>query len=251
VEPESFRDPLFTVLDALNVRRGKDAWVPRIAAALARLKPVELPKWKAAESRDPVPPGDLTQSRILFHASRELEDNNDIAAAVRFLKSDGSLSAVRLLIGPLFTGTLKASGKRPAEGAVASELLAFAKRILAEETARPLAPYPDWRRPCPPPPKQTYPRYPYGRRDGKPAVLDELAAFMADPAAREHAIRRREDERREAETFIRQHFLDLDCKTIRKGTPHTLLCTKNDRSHQHALEWRRKDEDMLRKLEAL
>ena len=39
-------------------------------------------------------------------------------------------------------------------------------------------------------------------------------------------------------------------KTIRKGTPRTLLCTKNDRSHQHAPEWRRKDEEMLRKLSA-
>jgi hypothetical protein len=149
----------------------------------------------------------------------------------------------------LFIETRKPSGKRPAEGAVASDLLVFAKRILTEETARPLVTYPDWRRPCPPPPKRSYAGS-YGRRDEKP-VLDELAAFMADPATLEHAIRRREADRTEAETFIRHHFLDLDCKTIRQGTPHTLLCTKNDRSHLHALEWRRKDQEMLRKLSAL
>ena len=74
---------------------------------------------------------------------------------------------------------------------------------------------------------------------------------MADPAAREHPIRRRQDERTEAEEFIKRHFLDLDCKTIRSGTPHTLLCTKNDRSHQHQLDWRKKDQEMLRKLAAL
>jgi len=74
---------------------------------------------------------------------------------------------------------------------------------------------------------------------------------MADPAAREHPLRRRQDERTVAEDFIKRHFLDLDCQTIRKGTPHTLLCTKNDRFYQHELGWRKKDEEMLRKLEAL
>ena len=83
------------------------------------------------------------------------------------------------------------------------------------------------------------------------ALFTILAAFMADPAAREHPIRRRQDERVAAEEFIKRHFLDLDCQTLRQGTPHTLLCTKNDCSYQHALEWRKKDEEMLRKLEAL
>jgi len=89
----------------------------------------------------------------------------------------------------------------------------------------------------------------YGRRNQTP-VLAELAAFMADPAAREHAIRHRQGECMEAEEFIRNHFLDLDSETIRAGSPHTLLCTKNDRSHQHVLKWRKKDGENLRKLEA-
>ncbi len=84
-------------------------------------------------------------------------------------------------------------------------------------------------------PKERYPRH-YGRKEPQTPVLEELAAFMADPATKEHAIRRREDQRMIAEEFIRTHFLDLDCKTLRQGTPHTLLCTKNDRSHQHERE---------------
>ena len=129
------------------------------------------------------------------------------------------------------------------------ELLEFCKDSLTREIARPLAPYPDWRRPCPPVP-QNQGGFSYGRRDQTP-VLRELADFMANPAAREHPIRRRQEERTVVEQFIKHHFLDLDCKTLREGTPHTLLCTKNDRSYQHELEWRKKDEEMRRKLEAL
>lgn len=132
---------------------------------------------------------------------------------------------------------------------MARELLKFCKDSLAKEIARALDPYPAWRRPCPPAPENQG-GYPYGRRDEAPVLL-ELAKFMADPTAREHPIRRREEERIVVENFIKHHFLDLDCLTLRQGTPHTLLCSKDDRSYQHLLEWRKKDEAMLRKLEAL
>jgi hypothetical protein len=244
--PEDFRKPLFAALGGLCAKRSQDLWVVRIAAALARLKPVEISKWEAQKSRDPIPPGDLDESRILLAATNRLSHRTDIAAATGFLRSDGSLFAVRKLIGPLFTGSVR--NALLAESAVAVELLTFCKDALAAEIARPLLPYPDWRRPCPPVPKEGYPHH-YGRKDPPMPVLEELAAFMADPAMKELAIRRREDQRMVAEEFIRTHFLDLDCKTLRQGTPHTLLCTKNDRSHQHEREWRKKDEIMLRELQ--
>lgn len=209
----------------------------RIAAALARLKPVEISKWEAQKSREPIPPGDLDESRVILAASHCLTQKADIAAAIAFLKSDASLFAVRKLIGPLFTNS--ANINLLAESTAAMDLLQFCKDALAKEIARPLVPYPDWRRPCPPVPKERYPQHFYSRKEPYIPVLEELAAFMADPATKELAIRRREDQRMIAEEFIRTHFLDLDCKTLRQGTPHTLLCTKNDRSHQHELEWRK------------
>jgi hypothetical protein len=169
-----------------------------------------------------------------------LTDRNDIAAAVGLLKSDSSLFAVRKLIAPLFT--VKESGISE----VARELLAFCKDTLAAEIARPIVQYPDWRRPCPPPEEGRGSTY-YGNRSNN-EILRELADFMADPDARELPIRRRQDERTEAEEFIKRHFLDLDYQTIEKSRPYTLHCTKNDRSHQHALEWRREDEEMLGRL---
>ncbi len=234
------REALFNILAALNTQKAEASWSLRIASKISRLKHVPAPRWQSSASRDPEPPGNISEFRILFAAAPCMTDRNDIAAAVAFLKSDSSLFAVRKLIAPLFT--VKESGKSE----VARELLAFCKDTLAAEIARPIVPYPDWRRPCPPPEESRGNTY-YGHRSNN-EVLRELAAFMADPNAREHPIRRRQDERTEAQEFIKRHFLDLDCQTIEKSRPYTLHCTKNDRSHQHALEWRRKDEEMLGRL---
>jgi hypothetical protein len=145
--PEDLRKPLLAILAGLCEKRPQDPWVARIAAALARMKPVEISKWEAQMSRDPIPPGDIEESRILLAASRRLVHKADIAAAISFLKSDASLFAVRKLIGPLFTGS--ANKTLFAESTVARELLKFCKGALGKEIARPLVPYPDWRRPCP------------------------------------------------------------------------------------------------------
>lgn len=240
------RQPLFLILAALNSRHPGHPWVGRIAAGLARLKPVEVTSWQVSQSRDPSPPGNIEESRILLHASASFANKADIAAAVRFLKSDGSLFAVRLRIGPLFIGKGAPSKSLIAKSEVAAGLLAFCKDVLAREITRKLPPYPDWCRPCPPPDagKQSH----YGLSRSTSPVIGELVAFMADPTARELSIRRSQADRTEAEEFIRRHFLDLDCKTIETGRPYTLHCVKNNRSYQHQLDWRSKDQAMLEKL---
>jgi hypothetical protein len=239
---EGNRTALFHILAALNLRKQESDLSLRIAAEISRLKHVPVPPWQASHSRDPEPPGNVSEFQILLAAAPCLVEKKDIAAAVEFLKSDSSLSAVRKLIAPLFTG------KDIGRSEVARELLEFCKDTLAAEIARPIVPYPDWQRPCPPPQESLASTY-YGNRSND--VIKELATFMADPDAREHPIRRRQSQRNDAERFIKLHFLDLDCQTIEKSRPYTLHCTKNDRSHQHALEWRRKDEEMLARLEPI
>lgn len=44
------------------------------------------------------------------------------------------------------------------------------------------------------------------------------------------------------------HKLDLDYTTIRKGSPHTLSCVKNEKSHQRDLARRAEDEKLLHKI---
>ena len=84
---------------------------------------------------------------------------------------------------------------------------------------------------------------------GTRTVLDEsIRKCWQIDAAATHDFRRPQGERTEIENFIRQHILDLDFVTVRKGTPHTLACTKNANSYHHALALRAKDQALLAKL---
>ena len=71
---------------------------------------------------------------------------------------------------------------------------------------------------------------------------------MADPAATRHEIRRAQAERSRVEDYVKRHELDLDLHTERKGTPHTLICRKNDHSYHRALKQRAADEKLLERL---
>ncbi len=64
----------------------------------------------------------------------------------------------------------------------------------------------------------------------------ELQRFLEDPNEKEHSFRYGEGRRRHLEEKIRQAHCDLDCKTIRTGSPHTLICTKNTNSYQEDLK---------------
>ncbi len=54
-----------------------------------------------------------------------------------------------------------------------------------------------------------------------------LQAFCDAPEATTERFRVRQDLRRHVESMIAGQRLDIDCQTERKGSPHTLICTKN------------------------
>ena len=54
-----------------------------------------------------------------------------------------------------------------------------------------------------------------------------LRAFCADPADTTIRFRMRQDLRLHVESAITSGRLDIDCQTERRGSPHTLICTKN------------------------
>lgn len=234
-DAELARPTLFSALDALRTCKDGRSWARTIAAHLARLTPIEAPPSYGDQRRAPKPMGDQSEARILLAASHFLESKNDRQSARAFLEADSSLAYIREILIPVLLE--KPIGKHLGHPAsLVPEIFAFARDLLYDETTRPLVPYPDWRRPCPRPAKHAQ------------QAIRELIAFMDDPEAESHHFARAQHERTMLESFIRQHFLDLDHVTIKKSRPHTLACTKNDRSYHQAVAQRTADEKQLAKL---
>ena len=59
-----------------------------------------------------------------------------------------------------------------------------------------------------------------------------LQAFCADPADTTIRFRMRQDLRLHVESAITTGQLDIDCQTERRGSPHTLICTKNRATYE-------------------
>lgn len=71
------------------------------------------------------------------------------------------------------------------------------------------------------------------------AHCGELKRFLNDPNAAEHRFSLRQDFRNHLESHIRTGGCDLDLKTERTRSPHTLVCTKNTHSfHAQAKEYK-------------
>ena len=248
-DPEELRRIIFPVLDALPAHKDGGMLARDMAAKLAKLKPgsPEIIRWPNAAS-DPL--GDPEEVRIMLAASRFFEKPKDRAVILRFVLGKRSLDTVRQVLAPaLLAKPALARG----EG-IGSEVLDFSKDLLKKETERPLPPFPDWKRPCPDLSADGSPQMGgyYRSQQAKQAVaLRELADFMADPAAKSHDFRYPQDIRDALTNFISNENLDLDHTTIRKGTPHTLSCTKNEKSHRRVLFRRAEDEKLLEKLSAI
>ena len=60
-----------------------------------------------------------------------------------------------------------------------------------------------------------------------------------------HRFSIRQDRRTHLEYAIRDNHLDLDFKTERKRSPHTLICTKNKASYQARLNKYNQDRERL------
>lgn len=69
----------------------------------------------------------------------------------------------------------------------------------------------------------------------------ELQAFTRDPVEQSHRFRVRKDRRQHLHQMIDQHDLDMTHVTDRKGSPQTLVCTKDRRSYQRRCEQYHKD----------
>lgn len=245
-EAEETRSTLVGILAAL-IQHGEDPALCRtLATWLASLAPRPArSSWD--ESRE-LPPGDVTETRVLLLASPWLTAAKERKKALAFVQGDGSLEYLRQHLAPvLLEKPVQAAAK--AKGSLIPEARAWAVSLLAAEVARPLTPYPDWARPFPASKAPSKQDWGFGYYDvNKGELWKELQIFMEDSKASTHDFQRRQDERAVLERWIKEHCLDLKGETIRKGSPHTLRCVKNDASYHQALKVRAQDEALLKKL---
>jgi hypothetical protein len=77
----------------------------------------------------------------------------------------------------------------------------------------------------------------------------ELSAFLDDPLRESWTLKAPQAERSHVETAIRNAHFDLDCRTERRGSPHSLISTKNQASYEKRVRQRDRDSKDLKQLE--
>ncbi|MGH7947431.1 MAG: hypothetical protein ACREF9_20855, partial [Opitutaceae bacterium] len=73
----------------------------------------------------------------------------------------------------------------------------------------------------------------------------ELQTFVLDPVERVHRFRVRQDRRQHLHQTIDRHGLEMTHVTERKGSPQTLVCTKDRRSYRRRCDQYKQDIDAL------
>jgi predicted 2-oxoglutarate/Fe(II)-dependent dioxygenase YbiX len=114
-----------------------------------------------------------------------------------------------------------------AGGPASRALRAASVTHLVARIAEPLEPPKDWTRPS--------------RIGCRCTHCAELARFLADPAKESWTLRAAERFRRHVEENIRRAQVDVDPRTERRGSPHSLICRKNQASYQRRVAQRKQD----------
>jgi predicted 2-oxoglutarate/Fe(II)-dependent dioxygenase YbiX len=110
-----------------------------------------------------------------------------------------------------------------AAGRLHAACLAHLRRRIAE----PLAPPADWRRPS--------------AVGCNCAYCTELGRYLADPARETWVFRAAQGHRSHVEGTIRNAHCDVDTATERRGSPHSLICIKNQASYERRARQRGED----------
>jgi predicted 2-oxoglutarate/Fe(II)-dependent dioxygenase YbiX len=115
-------------------------------------------------------------------------------------------------------------------------LRAAALAHLRARVSLDLAPPADWRRDV--------------RMNCRCEHCQSLARFLRTADQEVWRFKAREADRRHVEDSIRQGRHDVDCTTERKGSPHVLVCNKNQASYERRVAQRRADLDDLQRFGA-
>lgn len=133
---------------------------------------------------------------------------------------------------------LRLLAERPAlmDRPASQRLRAAALAHLQTRVSLDLAPPADWRREA--------------RVTCRCEHCQSLARFLRSADQEVWRFKAREADRRHVEDSIRQGHLDVDCTTERKGSPHVLVCSKNQARYERRVAQRRADLDDLQRFGA-
>jgi 2OG-Fe(II) oxygenase superfamily len=208
----------------------------RVCIALADELAQVLERWDRPPKQDWSPPEPRTGIvESVFRALAALGENARLAQFVGYILADPRRYELRTVLIPavkaLQAGQTAAS---PARGSF-ERLLHHCLTELRSLTATPIEPPADWRR--------------QADMDCRCADCKELAQFLRDPAEKVHRFPRRKELRQHLHQQIDRHRLDLTHVTERKGSPQTLVCTKNQASYERRLAQFHLDVQFLKDLE--
>jgi predicted 2-oxoglutarate/Fe(II)-dependent dioxygenase YbiX len=69
----------------------------------------------------------------------------------------------------------------------------------------------------------------------------ELSGFLANPGRESWALRAAQQVRAHVEDEIRRAHADVECETLRRGSPHSLICKKNQATYNRRVAQRKQD----------
>ena len=121
------------------------------------------------------------------------------------------------------------------ESAAVGRLSEACIKHLQARIAEPLAPPKDWARPA--------------DLSCKSDDCKALSQFLADPTRQTWEFRAAQARRSQVEQIVKSHNCDVDMRTIRSGSPHRLVCTKNQASYERRARQREGDLRALKQLE--
>lgn len=253
----TFRDPLVAVVEATarstverNVRllerictakpRKKEGWI-ELCAALAKAAVEAIETMDRGRASDEWGYRPLDRREILAALARSLlaTGQEDLLSQVldhaqstpeKYPLIEAHVPAIEGL-----QGWLKANVKK--RSPALSRWIAWCREQLESRTVRPPDKFTDLRRPA--------------HLTCKCADCAELKRFLEDPGESVHRFAIRQDRRNHLEGQIHEHKLDLDRQTITRGSPHVLVCTKNDASYQAKLADYHRDQRHLESIRAI
>jgi len=128
------------------------------------------------------------------------------------------------IVVPAVKRLLQANERRgPALDVLHSACVAHLKQRIAEPLEAPR----DWTRPS--------------QLGCKCQHCAELSRFLADPSREDWTLRAAQQIRSHVEDEVRAARADIDCQTLRRGSPHSLICRKNQASYRRRVAQRKQD----------